>query len=264
MIVPPIDPGEELLARTGISHVLNRSTTPLWLRKTHEPYEDQIRSKMSAFVSTVPHYVKVKPPAFDYDKILDQLTSEKTLEPNTDATARLDSDTLAAYNVAVNRVLGYLSKELPKSTITDMVGTRNVRPSDLTINGFRRVYAIADDPLVALKAMVDGILTKDQVTALKTMFPSIYEAAKVILKQEVDEHLAAHGVEWHLPYSRDQLVMVFMEVNPGDAQAVATLQKNFAKAKERAAIQQKDAPDPSPPGRGLAKSVETPVQRASQ
>ncbi len=263
MIVPPIDAGEELLARTGIGHVLNRSTTPLWLRKTHDRYEDQIRSKMSAFVSTKTHYVKVKPPAFDYDKELERLTSQKTLEPNTAATERLDADTLAAYCVAINRVLGYLSSELPKSTITDMVSTRNVKPSDLTIAGFRRLFAVAEDPLVALQAMVDGILTRDQVVALKTMFPSIYEAAKVILAQEIQERTVGHP-EWHLPYSRDQLVMVFMEVPAGDAAALATLQKNFANAKERAAIQQKDAPDPAPPGRGLAKSVETPVQRASQ
>ncbi len=261
MIVTPVDPGETLLARVGIRHALSRSATPLWLRKTHTPIEDQIRAKMSAFVTTKPHYEKVKAslPAFDYDKVLDEITSPKPINPV--ALERLDGDTSSSYVVAVQRAVTYLAAEIPKSTITDMVSTRNVKPSDLTIAGFRRLFAVAEDPLTVLQAMVDGILTQDQVKALATMFPTFYDAAKVILKQEIDERLVGHP-DWHLPYSRDQLVMVFMQVPAGDAKAIAALQKNFAVAKERAGIQQQD--EPKPPAKGLAKSIETPVQRASQ
>lgn len=264
MIVPQIDVGEDLLARVGIGHSLTHSETPLWLRKTHESIEDQIRSRMRAFVSSPAPKVKITLPAFDYDRALDQLTSEKSVNPiNVKATERLGADTLSAYQVAVNRAIGFLAAELPKSTITTLASTRNVRPSDLTIGGFRRFYQIAEDPMSVIDAMVKGILTPDQVRALQAMFPTFYEAAKVLFKEAVDEKLAGNP-EWYLPYSREQIALMFMQIKPGDAEALKTLQQNFANAKERAAVQQKDAPDPAPPGRGLAKSVETPVQRASQ
>lgn len=256
---PPVDPGEELLARTGIRHALFRETSPLWLRKTAEPLEKQIRAKVAAFTTEKPRHIKVKLPEFDYDDVLAHLTSTKPMAP--ESLARLDGDVASGYLVAVQRAIRYLSDQLPKSTITDMVSTRNVRPSDLTIAVFRRIFAVAQDPMVALTSLVDGTLTQDQVAALIAMFPGVYAAARAILFEEITNRLAS-DLEWHLPYSRDQLLQVFTQTPAGDAAAAARLQQNFADAKARKAVEQAD--EPKTPSKGLAKSVETPVQRASQ
>lgn len=256
-----IDPGEILLARTGISHVLSNSDKSLWLRKTADPIEGEIESKMKAFLGSEREAVKITLPAFNYETVLDQLTKIK--EPNHKAFEKLDSSTITGYLASVSRAVKYLASVIPKSAVKDMIGVRNLLPPELKISKFRRIYAVAEDPMSALKALVDGTLVKDQTLALQVMFPGIFSAAKAALMDAIVDKRAA-DMKWTLPYAKDQLLQVFLLATPDNQDAMKKLQQNYADAKARQGQKSDDTAQSKPaPGAKLAQAFQTPIQRAA-
>lgn len=259
-----IDPGEELLARVGIAHALSQSDKAIRVFKKTADLAEDVDACARRFVRGEPGDVEVKLPEFDYDTVLDQLTKRK--EPNTDAFRYLDPHLIGAYQVALARVVQYLAGIVPRETVTNMTTTRNVRPSDVAVTNFRRIWAVACDPTSVFRALESGMLVKDQAVALQVMFPTVYEALKMAILGEIadmaGEHSDASGKDtgWTLSYSRDQPLQDMLLTSIDDPKAMAQLQKNFADAK--AAQGDQGGPPASP--HSTKTSLETPIQRASQ
>lgn len=259
----PIDPGEVLLARTGIGHALARSDKPLWLRKTAVPLEDAVAAKARAFISGERDAAKATLSELDYEKVLDQIVAAQKEAPSHGGFEKLDGDTISGYLVAVTRAIQYLDKVIPRAAVKDMIGSRNLPPSDLQLSKFRRVWGVAQDPMTALNALVNGTLVKDQAIALQVMFPGIFAVAKAVIWDAVVDARAAN-IKWTLPFAKDSLLQTFLLVTPDNAAALKRLQQNFADAKERQGQQADDSAQSKPaPGAKLAAAFETPVQRAA-
>ena len=180
-----------------------------------------------------------------------------TVSVATDALQR----TIADYLIAVHRAVDYLLKVIPKSSIKDMVGVRHLSPSDMRLSKFRRIYAVAEDPLTALRSLAAGTLVRDQAIALQVMFPQVFEATKTAIFDAFTEKRAA-DMAWTLPFAKDRLLQTLLLTTPENTAAVRVLQQNYAAAKERKGAEQAD--EPRTPAKGAAKALETSVQRASQ
>jgi hypothetical protein len=252
-----IDPGEELLGRVGVAHALSQSDKAIRVFKKTPDLAKDIDECARRFVRGETGDITFKLPEFDYDTALDQLSKLK--EPNHEAFRYLDAHLIGAYQVALARVVKYLAGIVPRETVTTMSTTRNVRPSDVAITNFRRIWAVACDVTEVFRALKTGMLVKDQAVALQVMFPTVFEALKMAILGEIAD-MNGENKDWALSYSRDQLLQDMLLTSIDDPKAMEQLQKNFADAKAAQGNQGGDQPSPRP----SKDSIETPIQRASK
>lgn len=262
-----IDPGEELLGRIGLAHALSGSDKAIRVFANTPDLSEAIDDTAHRFIFEPKTPAKVALAPLDYDELNRQLSQLK--EPNHEAFRYLDAHLISAYLVAVQRAVQYIAKVFPRDTVTDMATTRNLRPSEMKISKFRRIWGVANDVQVVFRSLLDGTLVKDQAVALQMLYPTVFDALKFELLNQIAEKVGAEKVTastkttWSLPFAKDQLLQTILLTDAGDAAAMKRLQQNFADAKARKgeeAEQQQAAKDSN---RGPT-STETPIQRSAR
>ena len=90
-----------------------------------------------------------------------------------------------------SRAVQYLANLLPNTHVEgDIAAPKKPLPLSVTeTTKFDRAYAVIHDPTLVLQHVHDGMLTRDEVTALKTVHPELYSH----VCDEVRKSVIAHG-----------------------------------------------------------------------
>lgn len=126
-------------------------------------------------------------------------------------------------------------------------------PSSLEVAEFARYYNTVMDPSTALKDLVKGQLTSEQVEALQTVYPRMYEKLRLKAVEMITAHDRA-GKPLPFP-QRSQLSLLLDLGDAGDP----LLSTDFALKVQNAAAQvrsQREQKTTRPPGNGGAEKVE--------
>lgn len=84
------------------------------------------------------------------------------------------------------QVYAYLANIMPKNPgMPTNIFTDKWKPADYEVANFRKVVQVARAPLTILQDMHAGTITADQVNAVKTLYPKIYESILTRVRQEI-------------------------------------------------------------------------------
>lgn len=246
-----IEPGEALLAVTGVSAALAPGPLPLTVKTLGKAapaaLDRAARRRLRRFLAargSWPEFFALPP--FDYDLVLDTLPplvpdSRATLAFLTENVAEFPSQILAeSYMGALGRAVGYLQARFPIAQRESVMGARNVPPADLKIAPFRRALAVADNPLRVLDNLVGGILVADEVETMKALYPTLYAAVRYAVLELVVAR-KSDAPRWELSHERERKLRLLMGAGNDDASMRAAVRESFTRA------------------RGAAKQAETPA-----
>lgn len=196
-----------------------------------------VRSELREFL-TAEEWAREKTlPEFKYRRALEVLT-----EPPETLTARIpgliqtqDDEEKAALVLAVTAALDYLRTLLPRHSRQTPTGPVQLDPNAAILGIFRRSWGVANRPMVVLEDLNEGVLARDQVRALQTMFPTLYTAIKDEIIEVMADHKAKHP-KFELPHKRSkQLSVLLLDAGVIDKSLAQVMQKNFAEAEAQEA-----------------------------
>lgn len=125
----------------------------------------------------------------------------------------------------VTQGLAYLQNEMPKGRdVPSALNPNPYVPTDRELSQFERKMAVVFDPLTVLDELAQGTVTKEQLDALKQVYPRLYEIAQ----QRVARQLAAVGSK--IPYHKRLHLsrLLEMPIPSAEPSRVKGLQDNFA------------------------------------
>lgn len=169
-------------------------------------------------------------PAMLVDRVATSLAPFETTAPKVMAIA----------TATAMRGLDLLASKLPPSRLDPYSLQPQLQPktraSDTEISRFMRYAAAIDDPLVVLREAKSGTLTRDQVDAVKTVYPKLYEEMRVEVMRSVVETKKA------LPYDRRIQLGILLDI-PTDK----SLSPDFQRAIQATYASDEQAGAGSPP-----------------
>lgn len=242
--------GEALCATVGLTTVLQPGPvklTPQLLEKA-DGIEFEIEKRLRRFV-TEPKFIEAPDPEpFGFEEIVRLLPGAEQESRSIENLSGFQDQELAnEFGDALGGALGYVQTLLPAETLPAMIGSKDMKPSDLDVSEFRRRYDVCNSPLVVFDDMLAGPLVPDQVEAFATVYPALYERAKAILFHELAA-AGGKGDDWQLPYDKDQVMQLFLQTDTMTPDLHAELTKTFEAARERESGQDA-AGRPSKPSR---------------
>jgi hypothetical protein len=199
-----------------------------------------------------------KLPPFKYDDVNDLLTASGTPEQIEALQKALGDPALAAdVTDAATRAIQYLNTQLPRRVRETLTGSDVVPPSGQDLAQFRRAWLVATDPMIVLRDLKEGALSKDMVATLATVYPDLYAE----IRRQVTERLIAMKAKrktWTPSRAKEQQLAVLMQIDSGDAADMAQIQSFYASPQ-----------NPQNPGKAApsklnldTEDLETPGQRA--
>jgi hypothetical protein len=96
----------------------------------------------------------------------------------------------------------FLSSKIPRSPVAYPL--QHFEPNDAEINKFNRYYDAVQNPLTILKEMEGGVLTKESLEAVHSVYPELYTS----IQKEVLDQLS--DVKY-VPYQRRLMLAAFMQ-----------------------------------------------------
>lgn len=214
-MIPPIDPGECLIAVAGL-HEIVTGNMPLvgveMMRKCRNLPREIEREAKRAIAGELDERVTIPRPV-TYDQALERFTRPISQDEIASLVKRFtpeSHDVFPAFAGALQKTYAHLAEELPVSTYETQVGPKHLPPpSDKLFEWYAR-YWIACDPLVTFRLIQTGALMAIQVATLMEDFPTMLEA----FKSATIDAIAARGARdksfINLPYRTDRGVSVLV------------------------------------------------------
>jgi hypothetical protein len=139
-------------------------------------------------------------------------------------TTQAPIETMHAVGAATRGAM-YLQEKLPVG-LTDPKSftprTSRPTPSADEIQTFARIYEAVNKPLAVARDFANGTVTRDQVDALKTVYPAIYSWMQTETMKRLSD-MDARGVE--VPYEKRQIFDMLFDL---DGAGERTLEPDFA------------------------------------
>jgi hypothetical protein len=138
----------------------------------------------------------------------------KAFDPtDTDAMEKLidglpnSEELVGGYVGAMQRVVNYVTDQMPASAAASLAGIRPRDPSLADQSRWRRKVDLAEDPLYALQWLAEGRLTTGAVECLQAIYPAILaQMVSAAMSALAD---AALSKSWNLPGDRSrQLTLI--------------------------------------------------------
>lgn len=250
---------EALVAATGVTPLLERAPRPVTKAQVSaaKRLPQAILALLRDFLDKPAHEPeRPDPPAFDYDQLREGIFET---EPDAQAVARLigsfeDTDLAEAYLEALRTGVLYLQGVIPRETRQTLLGVEDEPPSEVELATFRRQWEVANDPLTALRDLVAGPITPDQVETLAAVYPGLYEETKRAVLQLLVERRAKDEA-YTLPYQKQLGLEILFQVDAMDPAFQRELQaasKQKAEGEAKPAMSRLDAD---------VEGLQTPTQR---
>lgn len=180
--------GEALLGTTGLTAALEPGPVYVTMRQAERAgrmdvvIQRAIRAALLGEPWTRPAPREVP----GYRRLVELLSGAITAERIEENLSSIDDQAAAeALGAALGRAWGYAQSIVPRRVLTTLVGSEAVPPGGLEVSRFRRLYAVADDPLVVLDDLAAGRLTSDVVGALAAAYPGLHAEATRLAQVEL-------------------------------------------------------------------------------
>jgi hypothetical protein len=235
--------GESFLATVGLDAFLD----PEPLRVTAEQrdralrYSSEMRDQLNSFLTNGAFDRGEPLPAFNYRKVLGQLSDFPTDEEQqmhyiADKLAgfRVSPEAAVPFTHAAGGAVQYLQGVIPRRQRVTSTGPVLIQPNGQELSRFRRVHAAVQDPMSVFADLRQGVMTKDQVTALAEVYPALYEDAKASGQQLLTK-LKAEKNSFALGYGKERMLQRFMGIDKIDPQLTRALQESFRPGNDKTA-----------------------------
>lgn len=172
-------------------------------------------------------------PPFDYDEVSDLLANAGKPEQLEALDAAIDDPELSeAVKVEASRIIEILQDAKPARTVEGLAGSVAVPPSAQELARFRRVWQVANDPLVVLRDLNDDSMSIDQAQALEALYPSLYATLKSAVLRTFAS-IKAKKPDWAPGYRKESRLRVLLQV-PAEQSLASDMQAIYAKQKAEA------------------------------
>lgn len=154
------------------------------------------------------------------NKPMDQKTVEKKIQ-------NIPNELEVEFGIKLMDVLSYLSQRVPSRVDTDLLGSKLRPPSDAEKYDFMRLYNVINTPLNLIYEMGRNSLSKDEVTAVETLFPELLAELKYFTAEALVAYREKHD---SLSKNKNKQLSTLLGADI-DSGFISELQKSF-EAKE--------------------------------
>ncbi len=191
-----------------------------------------IRYKLRRFLAGEKTGPAPEIPEINFREVADALFEEATPEELSQRLTNFPESMLPGITIAAGKGLEYLRQALPVTRIAKSPLETDYRdPSPRDADAFERKFAVADDLPLAFDLLGAGRLSGDQVEAIATIYPALYEHAVNEIPSLLVDVFGDKG-KIDMPAARERQLQVFMRnENLSDAlvSAIAAASADLAK-----------------------------------
>jgi hypothetical protein len=169
-------------------------------------------------------------PGYDHGKV-----GQELLDTGTAAQAQAILDGFPDQQLATDvinqasRIIHFLQPLYPRHVRETLTGPVEQVPGRQALAAFRRAYHVACDPMLVLRDMAEGSLSRDQVRALEQMYPGLYRIVGAAIAAGLVAVKARKGAGWTLPRRKELIVKTMLGADGSSPMQLAAYQRSFAK-----------------------------------
>ena len=173
------------------------------------------------------------------DFVSNPTLAAERLKKNTDAVADVAPNLAGAIQQKAVNAANFLYDKAPKQIRGTSLLANKYKPSEVELVRFERYVEAVLDPLVMLRDLRRGVLTRETVEAVQTCYPEMYQKVVVMLAQQIP------NLRQRLPYKDRINLSVLFEI-PVDE----TMEPDFVATMKM--INAAPPPEPMQTNRGAA------------
>ncbi len=234
---PAVDPflAEAIVAVIGIEPFVSTEK----LKKVHlyhldraAKMDDEIDRKLYQFIGSTEREKGADLPPFDFLQVRQWLETVPLPEHTAQIIGAFGEQPdlgLAAQQVA-ERIQAYLVSKVPHRVHQSIAGATQEMPGHSDVARFRRLWAIACDPLtMILDALNEYGLSRDMARALKEMFPLVWKRVDDGVTSQLGRKKTVTP-KFRLPVRKEQQLRILVQKEDALSKALGVaLQAQFAK-----------------------------------
>jgi hypothetical protein len=230
---PPPNPYqvESVVAAIGFDAFAGRT-----LRKVHghhvsraDKMPDEVTRKIHLFLNREEPAPAAELPPFDFAEVVKQLEAPILPDHVLQEVAAFGEahDMAIGANLLVQRIRGYLEGKIPKRVYMSLAGPEPGEPPRSDIARFRRLWVIACDPLSILDDLNEYAVSRDQVTAIADLYPTLWASFWPTIQTQL---VRRAGVEptYRLSRRKESLLRVLVKQEAANYPLTRALQQIFA------------------------------------
>lgn len=232
---PAADPYqvESLVAAIGIAPFLEHELTKVhgYHHARASKIGDEIDRKLHLFINRDEREPTAALPPFDFKAVRANIEAEvlpQHMEEVIGAFGDLPDVGLAATQI-VERIRQYLAAKVPHRVHQSILGPQEEDPPHSDVARFRRLWAVACDPLSVLDDLNEYALSRDQAGAVADLYPLVWQR----MDQGVTNALArkkAQSPKFRLSIRKENLLRILIkQENVVSMQLGVMLQAQFRK-----------------------------------
>jgi hypothetical protein len=204
---------ESVLAAVGLDQVLDgRPTYNQEQQADAAKFAQRVRALLLKFMGGATSPVSDLPD-FDYERVSKLLNADD--DANTERTAKLHqllppemSDEVLA---TASRIVGMLEENFPRRVWKTSARVHTDPPEPFQLGRFQRRWAVACDPMIVLRDLIEGQLDLDEVQALADFYPDLYQAVLDQVDDAIATMKARRGDKWDLDAKQDRAIKTLVQ-----------------------------------------------------
>jgi len=232
---------EALFAAIGLLPILRaKPTVHKYQLEAAASVPKAIRRRMAHFLASDEFAEAKELPEFDYDETLKLVSGGQTPEQTAALMKALPEPEIASdLLVKADRLQTWANGIIPRPEQGGFMNLHVEDPPESEIADFRRVWAVACDPMAILDDLEDGSLSEDQVAAMQLLYPATYAEMSQAVVDAGAQLVARRGEDWQPSPTKLALVGILRGQATVDLSIAADVQTMFAQqaAQEQAALQ---------------------------
>lgn len=192
--------GEVVVAVLGIEALLSGKLQPLTTEQREQilRFPQLLRASVHGIIAGRKVRKAHRDSAFSFKY------ASKLLAARGDVTAKalmaaLPHDVVQPTGLVLARLVDLLQDKLPRRVRSSNAGlTQDIEPGSPTeLQDYQTLWDVANDPLIVLHHLAEHSVSYDEVTALETLFPSLYLLMKTAVMQAATK-IKAQRPRWNL------------------------------------------------------------------
>ncbi len=199
-----------------------------------------LRQRMAKFLGADAFDEARDLPEFDYQEVVRLVSGGQTPAQIAALHAAVPEPELAAdLLVMAGKLQTWAASIVPRETHTGFQALIVEEPDDSSLADFRRVWAVACDPMTVMGDLEDGSLSEDQAAACALLFPATYAEMSQAVTDAAAQLAARRGKDWQPSPTKAALIGVLRQQDTVDIGLLVDVQAMFAgeEAQEQAALQ---------------------------
>jgi hypothetical protein len=244
-VAPEVDPlglqAEHIVAVIGVepflAHTLRTVTKAHYERAGNVP--TSIDTKLYRFMGQEERDVPADLPPFDFEAVAELVTTENTPEGITKNIAAFgpNGDLALAAGTVVTRIKAMLSGRLPHAERQTLAGPVKATPPDSDLARFRRLWNIANTPLMVFDDLLEWAVSRDQAQALADCYPLTFASLAPAVKLQLHRKLTAKP-NFELPRRKDLLLRILTKQEDATYILGRAMQEIYAQDAQKRQAQQ--------------------------